>query len=74
MLRKRLFLIEKLKDSENVGLVVGTLAVKGFKKAIERIRKLCKTANKRLYVFSVGKVCFQFKKIIIEFIRLMMQN
>lgn len=56
MLRKRFYLIEKLRDAESVGLVVGTLGVKGFREAVERIRKLCKTVHKRLYVFSVGKV------------------
>lgn len=58
MLRKRLFLVEKLKDAKNVGLVIGTMSVRGFKEAIERIRKLCKVANKRIYVFSVGRVYF----------------
>uniref|UniRef100_A0AC35FE83 2-(3-amino-3-carboxypropyl)histidine synthase subunit 2 n=1 Tax=Panagrolaimus sp. PS1159 TaxID=55785 RepID=A0AC35FE83_9BILA len=55
-LRKRLFLIEKLRDSNVIGLVVGTLGVEGIKEAIERIRKLCKEANKKLYVLSIGKV------------------
>ncbi|KAI1723323.1 putative diphthamide synthesis protein domain-containing protein [Ditylenchus destructor] len=55
-LRRRLFLIEKLRDAGTVGLVVGTLAVRGFKEAIARIRQLCKTAGKKLYVFSIGKL------------------
>lgn len=55
-LRKRLFLIEKLRDANTVGLVVGTLAVTGFRETIQRVRQLCKVAQKKLYVFSIGKV------------------
>uniref|UniRef100_A0AC34GI12 2-(3-amino-3-carboxypropyl)histidine synthase subunit 2 n=1 Tax=Panagrolaimus sp. ES5 TaxID=591445 RepID=A0AC34GI12_9BILA len=55
-LRKRLFLIEQLRDANVIGLVVGTLGVEGIKEAIERIRKICKEANKKLYVLSIGKV------------------
>ncbi|VDM58631.1 unnamed protein product [Angiostrongylus costaricensis] len=54
MLRKRLFLIEKLRDARTVGLVVGCLGVK--REAVHRVRELCKAAGKRLYVISVGKV------------------
>ncbi|PAV74714.1 hypothetical protein WR25_15329 [Diploscapter pachys] len=55
-LRKRLFLIESLKDASIVGLVVGTTAIKGHREAIQRMRELCKISGKQLYVFSVGKV------------------
>ncbi|PAV59431.1 hypothetical protein WR25_13541 [Diploscapter pachys] len=55
-LRKRLFLIESLKDASIVGLVVGTTAIKGHREAIQRMRELCKISGKKLYVFSVGKV------------------
>ena len=55
-LRKRLFLVEKLRDANVVGLVVGTLGVGGVREAISRIRKLCKEVNKKLYVLSIGKI------------------
>jgi len=55
-LRRRLFLIEKLRDARTVGLVVGTLSTEGFREAINRMRELCKAAAKKLYVLSVGKV------------------
>lgn len=54
-------MIEKLKDAKNVGLVVGTLGVQGFREAIDRVRTLCKIAQKRLYVFSIGKVRSDYK-------------
>ncbi|KJH49179.1 diphthamide biosynthesis protein 2 [Dictyocaulus viviparus] len=53
-LRKRLFLVEKLRDARTVGLVVGSVGVKGHKEAVQRMREMCKTAEKRLYVISVN--------------------
>ncbi|VDK57523.1 unnamed protein product [Anisakis simplex] len=55
-LRKRLFLIEKIRDARILGVVVGTVAVNAYRSAIERLRQLCKNVSKKLYVLSVGKV------------------
>ncbi|KAI6198279.1 Diphthamide biosynthesis protein 2 [Aphelenchoides fujianensis] len=43
-------------DANVVGLVVGTLDIAGYREAIQRVRALCKAANKKLYVFSIGKL------------------
>uniref|UniRef100_A0A0K0E129 2-(3-amino-3-carboxypropyl)histidine synthase subunit 2 n=1 Tax=Strongyloides stercoralis TaxID=6248 RepID=A0A0K0E129_STRER len=56
LLKKRLFLIEKVRDAESIGLVVGTLGVNGHNEAIQRVRELCKASGKKLYVFSIGKL------------------
>jgi diphthamide biosynthesis protein 2 len=48
--------VEKLRDAKVVGLVVGALEIKGYNEAIKRVRQLCKAANKKLYVFSIGKL------------------
>lgn len=56
LLLKRLFLIEKLRDANVIGLVVGTLEIKGYVEAIQRVRQLCKAASKKLYVLSIGKL------------------
>ncbi|KAK5984158.1 2-(3-amino-3-carboxypropyl)histidine synthase subunit 2, partial [Trichostrongylus colubriformis] len=48
--------VEKLRDAETVGLVVGSVGVRGHVEAVQRVRELCKAAGKRLYVISVGKV------------------
>lgn len=55
VLRRRYFLIEKIKDSNTVGIVIGTLGVKNYLQAIERIKKLLKLHNKKYYMVSVGK-------------------
>lgn len=57
-LRKRLFMVEKLKDANSVGLVVGTVGLEGHREAVSRMRALCKAAAKKIYVISVGKVRF----------------
>ncbi|KHN74911.1 Diphthamide biosynthesis protein 2 [Toxocara canis] len=55
-LRKRLFLIERIRDASTLAIVVGTLGTYAHKEAVERARELCKKAAKKLYVLSVGKV------------------
>ncbi|RZC34690.1 diphthamide biosynthesis protein 2 [Asbolus verrucosus] len=55
VLRRRYFLIEKIKDSNTIGIVIGTLAVKNYLEAIERIKKLIRLHKKKYYVVSVGK-------------------
>lgn len=54
-LRRRLFLVEKIKDAKTIGIVVGTLSVQNFLGAIERVKKLAAYRGKRCYVFSIGK-------------------
>ncbi|VDK87556.1 unnamed protein product [Litomosoides sigmodontis] len=56
LLRKRLFLIEKLRDAQTVGLVLNTLNLVGYKEALERARKLCKVAGKKSYTVAIGKI------------------
>ncbi|GMR38991.1 hypothetical protein PMAYCL1PPCAC_09186, partial [Pristionchus mayeri] len=55
-LRRRLFMVEKVRDANTIGLVVGTVAVAGHREAVTRIRALAKSAGKKVYVISVGKV------------------
>ncbi|OZC09305.1 diphthamide biosynthesis protein 2 [Onchocerca flexuosa] len=56
LLKKRLFLIEKLRDAQTVGIVVNTLDLVGYREALERTRKLCKVAGKKSYTLAVGKI------------------
>ncbi|VDN18348.1 unnamed protein product [Gongylonema pulchrum] len=55
-LRKRLLLIEKLRDARTVGIVVNTLDTVGYGEAIERTRKLCAVAGKKSYTLAVGQI------------------
>ena len=54
-LMKRYFLVEKAKDAERVGLLVGTLGTERYTDIIERVKTTGKSANKKVYVFLVGK-------------------
>ena len=52
---KRYFLVEKTKDAERVGLLVGTLGTHRYADIIERLRATGRRASKKVYVFLVGK-------------------
>ena len=54
-LMKRYFLVEKSKDAERVGLLVGTLGTERYTDIIERVKTTGRAANKKVYVFLVGK-------------------
>jgi len=54
-LRRRLYLIEKVKDAKTLGILVGTLSVNSYLNAIQRIKNLAAFRGKRSYIFSVGK-------------------
>ena len=49
------YLVETIKKAKNIGILVGTLAVKGYLQAIERVQTLCSRAKKKTYVIAVGK-------------------
>lgn len=55
LLTRRRYLIEKIKDSNTIGIVVGTLGVANYLGVIERIKKLISLNSKKYYIISVGK-------------------
>lgn len=55
-MRKRYYYIEKCKDAQSVGIVVGTLTAKGYLDMVKHIQELAKERDIRSYVISVGKV------------------
>ena len=54
-LMKRYFAIEKTKDAERIGILVGTLGVANYCDMIDKCRDTIKRAGKRAYTFLVGK-------------------
>ena len=52
---KRYFLVEKAKDAERVGLLVGTLGTEKYLDILEKLKTSGKNAGKRIYTFLVGK-------------------
>lgn len=55
ILKRRNYLMEKIKDSKTIGIVIGTLAVQNYLKIIERLKSLIKSRGKKYYLISVGK-------------------
>lgn len=55
-LMKRFYLIEKAKDAQIVGIVVGTLGVSNFADIINQLKKVIHLAGKKSYTFVVGKL------------------
>ena len=53
MLMKRYYMIERAKDASIVGVLAGTLGVKGHLAVMDRMKKLVKAAGKKSYTFVV---------------------
>eukprot|EP01083_Nonionella_stella_P204798 746306_1 len=56
MLQRRYYLIEKVKQSSIIGIIVGTLSIANVLDILQRLKKIIKDAGKKYYVFSVGKI------------------
>lgn len=55
-LKRRYYYIEKCKDAQTIGIVVGTLSTKGYLDMVKHIKELCKKRGVKSYIFSMGKV------------------
>ena len=55
-LMRRYYLIEKAKDAQIVGILVGTLGVSNYLDSIARLKQAIKNAGKKSYTFVVGKL------------------
>lgn len=55
-LMRRSHYVEKCKDAQTLGIVVGTLTTKGYLDIITHIQELAAKRNVKTYIFSVGKV------------------
>uniref|UniRef100_A0A453HFX3 Diphthamide biosynthesis protein 2 n=1 Tax=Aegilops tauschii subsp. strangulata TaxID=200361 RepID=A0A453HFX3_AEGTS len=55
ILRRRYYLVEKAKDANIVGILVGTLGVAGYLDIIEQMKNLIKTAGKKSYTLVMGR-------------------
>ncbi|XP_076247928.1 diphthamide biosynthesis 2 [Calliopsis andreniformis] len=55
-LKRRRFLIEKLKDAKVIGIVAATLGIKDYLKIITTVKNILKQKNKKSYILSMGKI------------------
>ncbi|KAG2180493.1 hypothetical protein INT44_003497 [Umbelopsis vinacea] len=56
LLMKRYFLVQKAKDADVIGIVVGTLGVASYMTIIDHLKKLIAAAGKKSYTFVMGKL------------------
>lgn len=49
-------MIEKAKDAERVGILIGTLGVKDYLAILDRLSSAIRSAGKKCYKFVVGKL------------------
>nr|XP_060629332.1 2-(3-amino-3-carboxypropyl)histidine synthase subunit 2 [Anolis sagrei ordinatus] len=54
-LRRRLYLVERARDAQVVGIVVGTLGVADYLSVLQHLRGIIHKAGKRAYTLAVGK-------------------
>ncbi|MED6211609.1 hypothetical protein PIB30_075401 [Stylosanthes scabra] len=55
ILKRRYYLVEKAKDANIVGILVGTLAVAGYLHIINQMMELITGAGKKAYTFVMGR-------------------
>lgn len=55
-MRRRNYYIETCKDARTLGIVVGTLAARGYLDIVRHVQAMARHRNVRTYLISVGKV------------------
>ncbi|KAI8086195.1 diphthamide biosynthesis protein 2 [Halteromyces radiatus] len=56
MLMKRYFMVQKAKDANTIGIVVGTLGVASYMNIIEHLKKVITLSGRKWYMFVMGKL------------------
>jgi len=65
---KRFNLIEKVKDSEVFGIVIGSLSIQNLNKLIDKIKITLKSQNKKFYQMLLGKITDEKLANFVEYI------
>ncbi|KAJ3176864.1 Diphthamide biosynthesis protein 2 [Geranomyces variabilis] len=55
LLMRRYFMVQKAKDAEVLGIVVGTLGAANYLSVISHVQRLIQAAGKKSYIIAVGK-------------------
>lgn len=63
-LMRRFYLVEKAKDANIVGIVVGTLGVAGYNEAIQRVRDIVAASGKKLMCLLVVATKYKTVKVL----------
>ena len=65
---KRFNLIEKAKESEVFGILVGSLSIDGLNEIIEEVKLTLKSQKKHFYTFLLGKITLEKLSNFVEYI------
>ena len=55
-LKRRYYLIQKAKDAEVIGLVIGALGASRYSHLIKNLRSMIESKGKKAYIFSIGRI------------------
>ncbi|KAJ2078460.1 Diphthamide biosynthesis protein 2 [Coemansia sp. RSA 988] len=55
-LNRRYYMVQRAKDANIVGIVVGTLAATRYLRVVEALKQMLRSAGRKYYVFIVGKL------------------
>ena len=65
---KRFNLIQKAKESDVFGLIVGSLSLDGLNDIIDDLKRTLKLSNKKYYTFLLGKITLEKLSNFVEYI------
>jgi diphthamide biosynthesis protein 2 len=55
VIKKRHYIKEKIKDATHIGILICSLSIQDLLERINKVKRLCKKANKKCYIISVGR-------------------
>ncbi|XP_028129062.1 2-(3-amino-3-carboxypropyl)histidine synthase subunit 2 [Diabrotica virgifera virgifera] len=53
--KRRYYLIERIKDSDTIGIIVGSIGIQNCLKLIDRLKSLISRSGKKYYLLNIGK-------------------
>jgi diphthamide biosynthesis enzyme Dph1/Dph2-like protein len=65
---KRFNLVQKAKESDVLGLIVGSLSLDGLNDILEDLKRTLKSCNKKFYTFLLGKITLEKLSNFVEYI------
>lgn len=65
---RRFNLIQKAKESEVFGIIVGSLSISGLNEILEKVKLSIRSKNKKYYTFLLGKITLEKLSNFIEYI------
>lgn len=55
MLKQRYLVMQKVKDAQRIGILVGTMGMSGYTKIISHLKRIIRKSGRQSYTIIVGK-------------------